>query len=74
MVCGFPYQYIGYYLEVEGKIDVDRFRAAYDDEMFQCIDRVYAVMKKYYRGFQKDADARRTMDLQWEKLKAMDSK
>jgi len=68
-VCGFPHQYVKYYLKAHGVIDVDRFIDSYDLNMFQCVDRVYEVMNKHYRGFSKNSDARITINMQWDKLR-----
>ncbi len=69
LVCGFPRQYLNYYIQEKDQIDVERFKQEYDEDMYLCIDRVYKVMKKYYRGFSQKADARKTMDMQWDKLR-----
>jgi len=68
-VCGFPMLYLKYYREEKSVIDVERFIKLYDEPMYLCLDRVYKIMKKYYRGFSQESDARRTINLQWKKLR-----
>jgi len=67
-VCGFPHQYFKYYRESGEEINISLFKKAYDQPMLECLERTYAVLKKYYRGFSKDANARKSMDEKWKRL------
>lgn len=67
-ICGFPYQYLEYYMGVNDVIDIERFKKVYDKDMFLCIDRMYEINKKYSRSSPKNSDARETMDIQWENI------
>jgi hypothetical protein len=54
--CGFPKQYFDYYSESK-PVSKEHFRKLYNDEIYECLNRVIPVWKKYLRGFESYPDA-----------------